>query len=147
DFGSVKGSHNILNLPGFSEQNTVRQIYTIAGRVGYLWTPEFLGYVKVGWAYFNNRNQVFAPGDVLFESSRFTDPGITAGVGFEYMFRPNWSVFAEANFYWTENDAAHDYISPSGLPSEVINDRQRLITALVGVNYKIHWDGPVVAKY
>jgi hypothetical protein len=30
---------------------------------------------------------------------------------------------------------------------EAANDRQRLITALVGVNYKIHWDGPVVAKY
>jgi hypothetical protein len=39
--------------------------------------------------------------------------------------------------------AAHDYV-PGG---EVINNRQRILSAMVGVNYKFHWDGPVVAKY
>jgi outer membrane immunogenic protein len=29
----------------------------------------------------------------------------------------------------------------------VLNVSQRAQTALVGVNYKFHWDGPVVAKY
>ncbi|MBV8923804.1 MAG: porin family protein, partial [Bradyrhizobium sp.] len=59
-----------------------------------------------------------------------------------------WSVFAEGNYIWTEDDAAHDYVTPAGIPSETINNRQRIITALVGVNYKFHWDnGPLVAKY
>src|SRR5581483_10010960 len=79
DFGGVKGSHNILNLPGFTEQNNLQQIYTVAGRIGYLWTPQVLTYGKVGVAYFQNRNQVFFPGGAVFESSKFTDPGILAG--------------------------------------------------------------------
>ena len=148
DFGSVKGTHNILTLPGFTESKNVQQIYTIAGRIGYLWTPQVLTYVKVGAAYFQNRNQVFLPGGAFFESCKFTDPGILAGGGIEWMFAPNWSVFAEGNYIWTEDDAAHDYVMPAGIPSEVINNRQRIVTGLVGINYKFHWDnGPVVAKY
>jgi outer membrane immunogenic protein len=148
DFGSVKSTHNVVNLPGFTESNNMQQIYTATGRIGYLWTPQLLTYGRVGIAYFNNKNQLFFPGGGVFESARFTDPGILAGGGIEYMFTPNWSVFAEANYIWTEDDAAHDYVTPAGVPSEVINDRQRIITALVGINYKFHWDnGPVVAKY
>jgi outer membrane immunogenic protein len=148
DFGSVKGTHSVLNLPGFTESNNLQQIYTVAGRVGYLWTPAVLTYAKVGVAYMQNKNQLYFPGGVAFESSKFTDPGILAGGGIEWQFAPNWSVFAEGNYIWTTDDAAHDYVTPAGIPNEVINDRQRIITALVGVNYKFHWDtGPVVAKY
>ncbi len=149
DFGNVKGSHNILNLPGFTEQNNLQQVYTIAGRIGYLFTPQVLGYGKVGAAYFQDRNKLFFPGGALFESSKYTDPGILAGAGVEWMFAPNWSVFVEGNYIWMEdNDAAHDYVTPAGVPNEVINNRQRILTGLVGVNYKFHWgNGPVVAKY
>jgi outer membrane immunogenic protein len=148
DFGDVKGSHAIVNLPGFTESNKLDQIYTVAGRIGYLWTPQLLTYGKVGVAYFQNRNQVFFPGGALFESSKFFDPGILAGGGLEWMFAPDWSVFVEGNYIWTEDSSAHDYITPAGIPNEVINNRPRIITGLVGVNYKFHWDnGPVVAKY
>jgi outer membrane immunogenic protein len=148
DFGSIKGQQNILTRPGFAESNNLQQIYAIAGRIGYLWTPQVLTYGKVGAAYFQNRNQIFSAGGALFESAKFTDPGIVAGGGIEWMFAPNWSVFVEGNYIWTEDDAAHDYVTPAGVPNEVINNRQRIITGLVGVNYKFHWDnGPVVAKY
>jgi outer membrane immunogenic protein len=58
-------------------------------------------------------------------------------------------VFAEANYYWSEaGDQAHDWRNGAGIPLETVTERQRIITALVGVNYKFHWDnGPVVAKY
>jgi len=148
EFGSVKSSHSIPAFPTFTETNNLQQLYLITGRIGYLWTPQLLGYLKGGVAFQTNKNSVFAPGGALVESAKFTDPGITAGIGLEYMFTPNWSVFAEANYVWTEDDtAAHDYKSPGGVPLEVINDRQRIISAMVGVNYKFHWDGPVVAKY
>jgi|SRR5581483_4601244 len=147
EFGSVKGSHSIPAFPAFTEANNLQQLYLITGRMGYLWTPQLLGYVKVGAAFQHNKNSVFAPGGALVESAKFTDPGITAGIGFEYMFMPNWSVFAEGNYVWTDDSAAHDYRTPAGVPVEVINDRQRIISAMVGVNYKFHWDGPVVARY
>ena len=150
DFGNINGRHAVAAFPTFSETNSLRQIYLITGRVGYLWTPQFLGYVKVGAAFMNNRNQVFQPSGALSESATFTDPGVTAGIGGEWMFAPDWSVFAEWNYIWTEDDSAHDFRAAPGLfpPGEVINIRQRAQTALIGLNYKFHWDnGPVVAKY
>jgi outer membrane immunogenic protein len=148
DFGNINGTHSIPALAGFTESNSLKELYLITGRIGYLWTPQLLGYVKVGAAFQTNKNSIYLPGGALSDSAKFTDPGITAGIGFEYMFMPSWSVFAEANYVWTEDDsAAHDYKSPAGTPIEVINDRQRIISATVGVNYKFHWDGPVVAKY
>lgn len=147
EFGGVKGSHAIPAFPAFTEANNLQQLYLITGRMGYLWTPQLLGYVKVGAAFQTNKNSVFGPGGGLVESAKFTDPGMTAGLGLEYMFMPNWSVFAEADYVWTDDSAAHDYRMPGGAPIEVINDRQRIISAMVGVNYKFHWDGPVAARY
>jgi outer membrane immunogenic protein len=148
DWGRISGNQNIASRPGFSEQNTLSGLFPVTGRIGFLWTPQFLTYGKLGFAWFNDTNKYFA-GGVLFESTRWTDPMITAGIGFEYMFTPNWSVFVEGNYYWAEaDDSAHDYVSPGGIPVETINSRPRIVTALVGVNYKFHWDnGPVVAKY
>jgi opacity protein-like surface antigen len=77
----------------------------------------------------------------------FTLPAMTAGIGGEWMFAPNWSVFAEWNYIWIEDDAAQHFTPSPGLVGETLNTRQRAQTALVGVNYKFHWDGPVVAKY
>jgi outer membrane immunogenic protein len=143
DFGNVNGRHAVTDVPGFTETNSLKEVYTIGGRVGYLWTPQFLGYVKGGAAFLRERNSVFTPGGGLFERSSFVLPGMTAGIGGEWMFAPNWSVFAEYNWIWFEDDAAHSF-APVG---EVFNIRQRAQTALIGVNYKFHWDGPVVAKY
>jgi outer membrane immunogenic protein len=140
DFGSINGRHALLASPTFSETNSLRSIVTGTGRIGYLFTPTFLGYGKVGVAFLESRNQVFAPGGGLFESGKFWQPAITAGVGGEWMFAPNWSVFAEYNFMWTEDDFAHQFTTPAGLPAEVLNVRPRVQTALIGVNYKFHWD-------
>jgi outer membrane immunogenic protein len=148
DFGNAKGSHANPTFPGLTESNNLQELYLVTGRIGYLWTPQLLGYVKLGAAFQTNKNTNFLASGAVLDSAKFTDPGITAGIGFEYMFTPNWSVFAEANYVWTEDDsAAHDYTTPAGVANEVINDRQRIISAMVGVNYKFHWDGPAVAKY
>jgi len=147
DFGNINGRHALADFPTFSETNSLRAIYTATGRIGYLWTPAFLGYVKGGMAFLSDRNQVFTPGGALIESSSFTEPGMTVGIGGEWMFAPNWSVFAEYNYMWFHDDSAQHFDPTPGFVGEVINVRQRAQTALVGVNYKLHWDGPVIAKY
>ena len=147
DFGDIKGRHQLTAFPTFSETNNLKSIITATGRIGYLWTPSFLGYAKVGVAFLRDRNQVFTPTGALFESASFTLPAMTAGIGGEWMFAPNWSVFAEWNYIWIEDDAAQHFTPSPGFIGETINTRQRAQTALVGVNYKFHWDGPVVAKY
>jgi outer membrane immunogenic protein len=147
DFGSINGRHALTDFPAFSETNNLRTIVTGTGRIGYLFTPTFLGYGKVGVAFVRSRNQIFASGGALTESATFWQPGITAGGGVEWMFAPNWSVFAEYNYMWTEENFAQHFTPVAGAAGEVLNVRPRIQTALAGVNYKFHWDGPVVAKY
>jgi outer membrane immunogenic protein len=149
DFGSVKGSHALTDFPNFSETNNQKAVYTMSGRIGYLWTPAFLGYVKVGTSWMQDKNQVFRPGGALSESASFVLPGMSAGVGAEWMLTRNWSVFAEYNYLWIEDTSGQHFNAAAGLfpPGEVLNVKQTTQTVLVGVNYKFHWDGPVVAKY
>ena len=149
DWAHINGQHALTDFPAISETNNLRSIITGTGRAGWLWTPQFLGYVKGGIAWLNNRNQVLLPGGALAESASFTEPGWTVGVGGEWMFTPNWSVFVEYNYMWFLDDKAVHFDAAPGLlaPGEVINVRQKAQTAMIGVNYKFHWDGPVVAKY
>jgi outer membrane immunogenic protein len=147
DFGNINGRHVLADFPTFSETNSLRDIVTGTGRIGYLFTPTFLGYGKVGVAFLRSRNQVFSPGGALLESADFWQPGMAAGGGVEWMFAPNWSVFAEYDYIWTEEDFAQHFTPVTGQVGEVLNVRPRVQTALIGVNYKFHWDGPVVAKY
>jgi outer membrane immunogenic protein len=147
DFGNINGRHSLVDFPTFSETNSLKSVITGTGRVGYLWTPAFLGYVKGGVAFLRDRNQVFSPTGALLQSASFTLPAMTVGVGGEWMFTPNWSVFAEWNYVFIEDDAAQHFTPSPGVVGETLNTRQRAQTALVGVNYKFHWDGPAVAKY
>jgi outer membrane immunogenic protein len=147
DFGNINGRHALTDFPTLSETNSLKSIITGTGRIGYLWTPQFLGYGKVGVAFLQNRNQVFAPGGALFESANYSLPAMTAGIGGEWMFAPNWSVFAEYNFMWIEEKSGQHLTAAPGFVGEVLNVKQTAQTALVGVNYKFHWDGPVVARY
>jgi outer membrane immunogenic protein len=149
DFGSVKGSHALTDFPTFTETNTLKSVETATGRIGYLWTPQFLTYVKGGMAWMQNRNQVLLPNGTLSESASFWLPGMTAGAGGEYMFAPNWSVFVEYNYMWIEDQSGQHFTAAPGLfpPGETLNVKQSVQTVLVGVNYKFRWDGPVVAKY
>jgi outer membrane immunogenic protein len=147
DFGGVKGSHALTDIPTFSETNNLQAVYTATGRMGYLDPPSVLGYVKVGMAWMQDKNQVLQPGGALLESAKFTLPGMTAGLGFEWMFLPNWSAFAEYNYMWIEDTSGQHFTPAPGLIGETLNVKQTVQMVRVGVNYKFHWDGPVVAKY
>jgi outer membrane immunogenic protein len=150
DFGQVNGQHALTDFPAFSETNNLWSVMSATGKFGYLWTPFFLGYAKLGMAWMQDRNKVLLPSGALSESSSFWLPGMTVGVGGEWMFAPNWSVFAEYNYMWIEDTSGQHFNAAPGLfpPGEVLSVKQVVQTALVGVNYKFHWDNaPVVAKY
>jgi outer membrane immunogenic protein len=147
DFGNINGRHVAPDFPAFFETNNLKSIGTATGRIGYLWMPQLLGYVKGGMAFLQNRNQIFTAAGTLTNSSSFTLPGMTVGVGAEWMFTQNWSVFAEWNYMWIEDKSGQYFTPAPGFVGETLNVKQTAQTALVGVNYKFHWDGPVVAKY
>ena len=156
DFGRIDSTHPIAAAPTFTSVNRTKDMFTATGRVGYLFAPQLLGYVKGGGAWARIDHNIFQPGGVLLsESATGVDrQGWTVGGGLEWMFAPGWSVFGEYNYMdFGRKDigfiAAPATLPPftPGLPSEVVSTRLTIQQALVGVNYKFNWGGPVVAKY
>jgi outer membrane immunogenic protein len=148
DWGSINGSHALLAFPTFTMYDKTKFIGTATARIGYLFAPQVLGYVKGGAAWTNNYDFLTLPGGGLSESSGFTSTGWTVGGGLEWMFAPGWSVFGEYN-YMDFGTNLVTFIAPPGLipVGEHINISEKVQTVLVGVNYKFNFGGPVVAKY
>src|SRR5882762_4026131 len=96
DFGDIDSSHALPAFPGFTSVNTTKNIFTVTGRVGYLFAPQVLGYVKGGgaWARIDHTILGTVPFPFLSESAGGIDrQGWTVGGGLEWMFAPGWSVF------------------------------------------------------
>ena len=76
-------------------------MWTVTGRIGYLFTPQLLGYVKGGGAW-TQVDYVFngtVPSFFLSENALGVNrSGWTVGGGLEWMFAPGWSVFGEFNY-------------------------------------------------
>ena len=157
DFGRISSSHVVPTaFPGFpvgsfQSVNQVRDMWTVTGRVGYLFTPQLLGYVKGGGAWtrvdqaFNGTVPVFFNSENAFGVNR---SGWTVGGGLEWMFAPGWSVFGEFNYMDFGNRNIAFVAAPGtvGL-ADVVRTRLEVEQFLMGVNYKFNFGGPVVAKY
>ncbi|SDP47162.1 outer membrane protein [Afipia sp. GAS231] len=155
DFGNTNSRNNILDArtaalgTPFTTTRT-RDLYTVTGRVGYLFTPQLLGYVKGGGAWTNTYTEVRGtlPFPFLSESASADRQGYTVGGGLEYQFARGWSVFGEYNYadFGRKDISFTNGPGTVGSPS-VVSTRLNIQTALVGVNYKFNFAQPVVAKY
>lgn len=151
DFGRISSSHAIPIFPTFNENIRVKDMGTVTGRIGYLFTPALLGYVKGGGAF--ARVDYVANGTVpaFFNSENalgVNRQGWTVGGGVEWMFAPNWSLFGEYNYmdFGNKNVAFVQAPGTFGV-ADVVRTRLEISQALVGVNYKFNFGGPVVARY
>jgi outer membrane immunogenic protein len=155
DFGDIRSRNNIPDarvaaLAPFQQTRT-RDIFTGTARVGYLFAPQVLGYVKGGGAWTRSFTEIYGtlPTPFLSESAGADRSGWTVGGGVEWMFAKGWSVFGEYNYM----DFGRDNITFTQAPGTVgsptvVSTRLTMQTALVGVNYKFNFGGgPVVAKY
>jgi outer membrane immunogenic protein len=156
EFGTINSSNDVAAFPGIAARFNVKNIETLTGRVGYTVTPAVLAYVKGGaaWASANGAAVVPALGGLIGESADFGMTGYTVGAGLEWMFAPGWSVFGEYNYmdFGTKNvnfpsTGLVPGFGPAGALADTNAIRLKIQTALVGVNYKLNWGGPVVAKY
>jgi outer membrane immunogenic protein len=95
DGADINRSHVGIINDEFTFHSDVRWFATITARLGYLVTPSFLFYAKGGWGTVNQRFSVTdnISGDV-FSTDRNSSGG-DVGVGFEWMFTPNWTFFVE----------------------------------------------------
>jgi outer membrane immunogenic protein len=134
--------------PDFDLRNRVDWFATLTGRLGYALIPTGLLYVKGGVAWVHDRDLVLDFG-VPFESADSNRTGWTAGVGFEYMFLPNWSAFVEYD-YMGFGTKTIPFTAAGGGFSESWEIRQNVQAVLVGLNFRFNFGkapAAVVAKY
>lgn len=108
---------------------------TLSARAGYLLQPNVLLYGQGGAAWTQtNLNFVSSNGSV-FPTHAANKTGWTAGVGVEWMFVPQWSVFLEYNYmgFGTFSNAVTTCV---GANCAVFSGKANMQDVLVGVNYK-----------
>jgi outer membrane immunogenic protein len=130
DWTNLDGTHDAL-LSGFTEATSISWFATATARLGVTFAPSVLAYVKGGAAWVRDEHTRTNAAGAFVSSAEVTRSGWTVGGGLEWMFAPNWSVFAEYNVmdFGTKRVA----FAP-GIFTQDID--QRLQTVLVGVNYR-----------
>lgn len=152
DFSDINSRHTLPAFPAFYDETRTKGVFALTGRVGYLFTPQLLGYVKGGgaWARVDTTRFVTVPPPTIVSESALGQDrqGWTFGAGLEWMFARGWSVFGEYNYmdFGRKNVGYVTGPLAVGIPS-VVSTRFEVQQALVGVNYKFNFGGPVVAKY
>lgn len=152
DVGSITSSHIFPPFPRFSSADRTKNIYTATARIGYLFAPQVLAYVKGGGAWAQTDSIVTIPAtNGLSETALGNNrSGWTAGGGLEWMFAPGWSVFGEYNYMDLGRKSIGYIPGPRTAPGSVgdlISTRLTTQTALVGVDYRFNFGGPITAKY
>jgi outer membrane immunogenic protein len=136
DGSTQSGSHSVDNPPwGTDHYNTkVHWFGDVVGRLGFAISPSALIYAKGGWAWIRESHRL----DSFSVST--TRNGWTVGGGAEWMFAPNWSVFAEYGYYNFGNKTW------SGT-WDTIRVKSEQHVGLVGVNFRFGAGGPFAARY
>ncbi|MFZ1095076.1 MAG: outer membrane beta-barrel protein [Xanthobacteraceae bacterium] len=164
-FDGIRATSNNIWFPeaGPTAVNTtsLRWLSTVTARLGITPLPTLLVYLRGGFAKIADDHSVQTlAGQDLFTASP-TRNGWTAGIGLEWGFAPNWSLFAEYNYgdFATETIGFNRVVSPALIPTAIllvtpgaaqgvfpINVRQDLNLLLVGVNYRFQL-GQSYARY
>jgi len=128
--------------PRFTSHHDVNWFATVTARLGYLFTPSFLFYVKGGWGSVNERFSVTTTAtNVQVASVDRNASGGDVGVGFEYMFTPNWTFFVE----WDHIFLDHDSVSFADRFDNIHRDFDKV---LFGINWRFGGtSAPVAARY
>jgi outer membrane immunogenic protein len=139
DATSLSSRTNISTVPftGAVDSRT-RWFDTLTARGGYLVQPNVLLYAQGGAAW-TNTNITFLDGSgaQLGEASN-DHTGWTVGAGVEWMFTPQWSVFAEYNFmgFGTQSTT---FTGCGGTCVVSANAKADVQNVLAGVNYKFNF--------
>ena len=109
------------------------------------WESRLASEEKNGGAWAKSSQFVTNAVGVGLESDSNNRTGWTVGTGLEWMFAPGWSVFGEYNYmnFGTRAVAVPVVAGVAAVFSTELTIQQ----ALVGVNYKFNWGGPVVGGY
>lgn len=127
----VRGAGSIVEAgtPVHADSRT-QWLTSLTGRLGAIVYQDTLLYVKGGAAWANfKRNAYWLSGG----EERDTRSGGTIGIGAEYHFAPNWSLFVEGNYY----DFGRKTVTiPQGSTSLSFDAKDTLSDVKIGFNYK-----------
>jgi len=135
DATSIDASRVSVLFPANTFNAKVRGFGTIAGRLGYTITPAFLLYSKFGWGAYKTdltlNNTV--TGVEIANASR-TQSGFDLGVGGEWMFAPNWSLWIEWDHIFAQDKS---FFFPNlGVGGTTADIRRDFDKVLVGINWR-----------
>jgi outer membrane immunogenic protein len=147
DWANISGSHVSLLNNLFTTGVTVNGLGLFTGQIGYTWGAGLL-YFKGGGAVTSNTAFIDTVGGIGLVNASSTRWGGTVGVGFEYLFTPNWSAGIEYDhlFMGTSNNS----FACAAVCAQFLNDRisQDVDMLTVRLNYKFGaYGAPVVSKY
>jgi outer membrane immunogenic protein len=153
DWADLKSSHVSIFDPGFITGVKMDGIGLFTGQIGYTWGAGLL-YFKGGAAVTNTTASLTGLGtSSLIVAPAFTASvsttrwGGTVGVGFEYLFTPNFSAGVEYDHLFMGD--SNNSFSCASTCGNFFNDRikQDVDMVTLRLNYKFGAPSPVVARY
>jgi outer membrane immunogenic protein len=120
----------------------------VGGRVGYTVTNQALLYLRGGAAFEHDRYGITTQAaNLLLATASENRVGGFVGVGFEYLFTQNISVFGEYDYVdmGTRDISFASTAAPRIFTTQSIRERKDVVK--VGLNYRFNLAQPVVAKY
>ena len=130
DASGLKADTTSPALAPATLHGSIPRFATATARLGYAATPNLLIYGKGGGAWTHTDAEILFGGAVL-DTGSFNQSGWTAGGGAEFMFAPNWSVFAEYD-YLRFRDKTVTLASGNNIGTV----HQDVQVGLIGVNYR-----------
>lgn len=125
---------------------------TFRGRIG-ITANQVLFYGTGGLAYGGVRTSatnIFVPPNLGTFTGGVSDTrvGWAAGAGIEWAFAPNWSLKGEY-LHMDLGSSGVTIVDPVNFPTASANFRYRheVDTFRLGVNYRLNWGGPALARY
>jgi outer membrane immunogenic protein len=146
DWANIRSSHISLFDPTITTFTKVDGLGLFTGQLGWAWGPSLL-YLKGGAAVVSDQFGLITNiNGVTVATVDSTRWGGTIGVGFEYLFTPNWSVGLEYDHLFMGHN--NNSFGVGGLFATLANQiNQDVDMVTVRFNYKFGGPGPVVANY
>jgi outer membrane immunogenic protein len=142
----LRGSNHVVPGPADSQFPNVFDlsartswVTTATARLGYTIVPQALLYVKGGaaWTHGSLDYTITGQGVATFTGGE-TRSGWVIGGGLEYLFTPNWSVFAEYNHmdFGSQTLNTQDIVTTNDSRPEPIRISRRIDIVMVGANFR-----------
>jgi len=132
----LEGSNENIVAPVVVNHSKTDALATVAARFGVAW-DKTLFYAKGGgaWAHDTFWTALPSVGVPIGQSATVSRWGWMIGVGAEYAFAPNWSVFAEYDYldFGRQRVTLAPVASPFGFEYDI---KQTIQIVKVGLNYK-----------